>query len=441
MRSARTAGAPSALRLIWLMFFALILLLSLVRFIYHGSRLLVHFTLLFHAILTLYVLVRNKHQHAILLTLAFLARIVFLLWDVYASHIFNLPNSGADSWMYYSNAQAIGMDITQFFAPQRGQVYSQIIGLLFYLTGTSSRVLGGYVNVLLGLSVVLLIQRMLRMLGATARVRGRVLLLASFFPNSLIMSAVFLREMFPTFFVAASLLYFIKWFQKPSTRGMLMCLLLLGMASIFHSGVIGLALGYFYGFLFYQPRNRRFTFLPRSMLSFVLLSAVIYLAVTVFQDNLFGKFQHLDEFEDIYQTANRRYGGSVYLRGMEINTLWQFAIYSPVKMLYFLGSPMPLDWRGVMDIITFFTDSVLYLYVVILFIKNRRQMVHHLPLARLLAVALLGAVIIFGIGVSNAGTAVRHRQKLISIVFMLLAILRMTKSSIIHKKHTKTHVL
>jgi len=406
------------------MFFALILLLSLVRFIYHGSRLLVHFTLLFHAILTLYVLVRNKHQHAILLTLAFLARIVFLLWDVYASHIFNLPNSGADSWMYYRNAQAIGMDITQFFAPQRGQVYSQIIGLLFYLTGTSSRVLGGYVNVLLGLSVVLLIQRMLRMLGATARVRGRVLLLASFFPNSLIMSAIFLREMFPTFFVAASLLYFIKWFQKPSTRGMLMCLLLLGMASIFHSGVIGLALGYFYGFLFYQPRNRRFTFLPRSMLSFVLLSAVIYLAVTVFQDSIFGKFQNVDEFEDIYRTANMRLGGSAYLVNMQINTLWQFVIFSPVKMLYFLGAPMPWNWRGPMDIITFMTDSALYLYVVVSLFRRWRQLGSAKPLARMLAIAMLGAVLIFGVGVSNAGTALRHRQKLLPLFLVLLSVLQ-----------------
>ena len=424
MRSARSAESPSALRQIWLMFFAFVLLLSLARFVFRGSSLLAHFAVLAHAILTLYVLARGKRQGTALLSLAFLARLGFLLWDIYASHIFNLPNSGADTWMYYRNAQAIGRDITQLFVPQRGSVYSQVIGVLFYLTGTSSRVLGGYVNVLLGLSVVLLVQRMLRMTGATARVMNRVMLLVSFFPNSLIMSAIFLREIFPTFFVAASLLYFIKWFQKPGSRDMLMCLLMLAIGSMFHSGVIGLALGYFYGFLFYQHKSRRFTFLPRNLFSFVLLSAVIYLAVTVFQDSIFGKFQHLDEFEDIYQTANTRLGGSAYLVNMQINTLWQFVIFSPVKMLYFLGAPMPWNWRGPMDIITFMTDSALYLYVVVSLFRRWRQLGSAKPLARMLAAAMLGAVLIFGVGVSNAGTALRHRQKLLPLFLVLLSVLQ-----------------
>ena len=203
---------------------------------------------------------------------------------------------------------------------------------------------------------------------------------------------------------------------------MIFSLLMLALASIFHSGVVGIFLGYAYAFLFYKHRAKRFAFSARSVSSFLVLAGVVYLATNVFQEQLFGKFRNIDEIEDVYQTANTRLGGSVYLKGMEITNLWQFFLYGPVKMLYFLAAPMPWDWRGGMDIFTFFADSMFYLYVIVMLFRNRKLLGERKPLIRALALMLLGAVIIFGIGVSNAGTAVRHRQKLIPIMLVSLGI-------------------
>ena len=44
-----------------------------------------------------------------------------------------------------------------------------------------------------------------------------------------------------------------------------------------------------------------------------------------------------------------------------------------------------------------------------------------------LFLALIGALIVFGVGVSNAGTAMRHRQKLIPVFLILLATTMDTK--------------
>jgi len=411
------------LKRIWQVFLLEILVLAFIRFLFRGSQLLVAGAVAAHIIITVYFLQHSSKRIGTLLTLAFLARVLFMLWDVYARHIYLLPNSGADTEMYFFHARRAAHDFSYLFVSNRAGIYSKVIGVLFFSVGAGSRLLGSYVNVLLGISTVMLVQKSMARLDVRPSSQWTVLLIASFFPNSLIMSAIFLREIFPTFFVAASLYFFLRWFQTPRARDLVLTLVMLGLASMFHSGVIGIFLGYAYAFLFYNHGRRGFVFLPQRILSFILLVGVSALAVTTFQEDIFGKFQKVEEFSDIYQTANLRDGGSAYLLGMEINTVGTFLMYAPIKMLYFLASPVPMDWRGPMDIFTFFADSMLYLAVVVSWFRSKRIRGSRRQLEAALAFMLLGAVIIFGIGVSNAGTAVRHRQKLVPIFLIVQSVI------------------
>lgn len=379
------------------------------------------FTLL-HIVLSIWVLLRYKQGLREILIFAFLIRVVLMLWDIRFDHIFSLPNSGADSGMYYNEAQRVSQDLSLLTQDIRGGPFAKIIGTIFHLTGFS-RLLGQYINVLLGMSVVMIVNRITALFKLSVRARRNTLLLAAFFPNSMVMSAIFLREIFPTFLVAASLYFFVRWYLKPALRDMVLSLLMLAFSSMFHSGVAGIFLGYAFAFLFYKHRTKRFSFTTNTILSFVVVAAAVYLATNVFQEQLFGKFSNIEEMEDIYQTANNRYGGSAYLTNLKINNLWQFFVFGPIKMVYFLSVPLPWNWRGGMDIFSFVADSMLYLYVVVTLYRNRRLFGEHKPLMTALALMLLGAVIIFGIGVSNAGTAIRHRQKLVPIFLISLGVL------------------
>lgn len=408
---------------IWQVFLLEILVLAFIRFLFRGSQLLVAGAVAAHIIITVYFLQHSSKRIGTLLTLAFLARVLFMLWDVYARHIYLLPNSGADTELYYYHAMRAANNYHYLFVSNRAGIYSKVIGGLFFSVGAGSRLLGSYVNVLLGISTVMLIQKCMSRLDVRPSSQWTVLLIASFFPNSLIMSAIFLREMFPTFLVAASLYFFVGWFRKANLTDMLLSLIMLGLSSAFHSGVIGIFLGYVFAYLFYSHGRRGFIYLPSKILSFILLVVAVALAVTIFQDEIFGKFQKVEDFEDILQTANLRDGGSAYLKSVEINTLGDFVLFAPVKMLYFLISPVPMDWRGPMDIFTFFADSLLYLAVIYHTFKGRRQRGSRRQIVLFLSLMLLGAVIIFGVGVSNAGTAVRHRQKLLPVFLVLLGVL------------------
>ena len=75
-----------------------------------------------------------------------------------------------------------------------------------------------------------------------------------------------------------------------------------------------------------------------------------------------------------------------------------------------------------MDIITFLIDSLFYLFVFYYFFKHRKSFKYNNKLIFILFISIAVAAIVYGIGVSNAGTAMRHRQKLTPLFIILLAV-------------------
>ena len=88
-----------------------------------------------------------------------------------------------------------------------------------------------------------------------------------------------------------------------------------------------------------------------------------------------------------------------------------------------------------MDIFTFLTDSMLYLFTITYYMKNKSKVKARRSIVIIIIWMLLGSTLIFGIGVSNAGTAVRHRQKLIPVFLILLAIIMDCKKRVIYKRN------
>lgn len=357
-----------------------------------------------------------------LFILAFLIRVTFMFWDVYAKDIFLFPNSGVDSEMYYLTAVDIGNNLLLLSTNLQYGIYSKILGIVFYFTGPQ-RLLAQYFNVLFGLSVVFLLYKILQLLEIRRDISKSILFIAAFFPTSLIMSAILLREIVPTFFATYSFYFFIKWFKIGLTSNFILSLVMLGVASMFHAGVIGIFFGYAFVFLFYNKEFNVYRFSSRTLLFSIVLAGLSYVAIVYYSDVLFIKLSNIDEISAIYKSTNRRAGGAVYLTDMTINNPWQLLIYGPVRAFYFLTSPLPMDWRGGADILTFLLDSMLYFWVIFYFLKNRKWFNQQKKLITAIALMLIGVSLIFGFGVSNAGTAMRHRQKILPIFLVLAAVM------------------
>lgn len=380
-----------------------------------------------HVLYSTLILLSHQYKFKFLFLFAFLVRVVFMFLDLY---VFRLPHSGGDSEFFFIDAVLYSQDL---FNMPSGELYSKVMAVLFYIIGPQ-RPIGQYVNVLLGLSVVFIIYRILIILEVNSKITRLVVTIAAFFPTSLFMSAIFLREAFPTFFIAASVFYFIKWFQSGRIMDMLLSFLSVGLASTFHAGVIGVVFGYAFVFIFYKLNSNSYKFTLKSLMIFLLICMIFFVGYTSFSDVLLKKLNHVGEIGDIYSAANYREGGSAYLENLTITNPLELTLYGPIKCFFFLTMPLPIYWRGLMDILTFIFDSSLYLGAIVYFVIYRKKFNKRKKLVIGLLLALLGSVLIFGVGVTNAGTAVRHRQKLVPIVLVTLAVMIDGVSSTIQRR-------
>lgn len=348
------------------------------------------------------------------------ARVATMFWDVYARSIFELPNAAADAESYYR--QAVDVATAQPGQIVDASLYGRMLGEIYVWVGPS-RMIGQYINVLLGVSTIVLIIWTARLLAVDNVVTKRVGLVAALFPNAILLSSVLLREALITFLVALAVYHAVRWVKRGSrlSAGVSMGAVLL--AAGLHSAMIGLVPGLALLVMLrvgHQGGKRRAGI---DVTNAVVVGAILTIAFALFGDYLFIKFGNVEALDDVISQANRRAGDSAYLTDVEINSFGDLLRNAPLKSFYFLTAPLPFDWRGIIDVLTFFTDSVLFVSTLALLPRLKQRALPNRGVAVCLFVALVGAVILFGTGVGNAGTAVRHRQKLTPVVLALLALL------------------
>jgi len=421
------------LLIIWLSLFIEILILTLIKPFVVNYELVSIIAVSVHVLFSIFVLLGHRSKLRMIFLAGFIIRVLAMIWDIYARNIFIFPNSGADTEAFYYAAISKSETVSLLMSDSYGGLYPKIIGSIFYLIGPQ-RLVAQYINVLLGLSVIIILYEILILLEIKPKICKRIIIIAAFFPNAIIMSAIFLRESFIAFFISASLYFYIKWFKFGNRNNILLSITVLGIACVFHSGVFGLFLGYAVALLYYNRKQNIYKISLKTFFVFLLLVISMGFLFMNFGDVFFNKFKNISQLGDIYAAASKATGSSAYLLNLKIETPIQLIIYGPIRALYFLISPLPMDWRGSADIFAFLSDSLLYLGVIFYYFKNRKSVGKRRILVTSLILMIVGTSLIFGIGVSNAGTAIRHRQKIFLIFLVLFALMADGKL----KKSTKS---
>ena len=127
-------------------------------------------------------------------------------------------------------------------------------------------------------------------------------------------------------------------------------------------------------------------------------------------------------FSDLDILLQKQYGAT---RGVASFPEWTKAMTkiellykAPIQSVYFIFSPFPWDVSRPAHLIGMF-DSFLYMYLAFLIFCNRK-IIWEDPVLRIILIILVSYIIVFGIGVGNFGTGIRHRSKF-AIMFILLA--------------------
>lgn len=354
---------------------------------------------------------------AIPLIIGYLLRVFLLFFDLYGKSIFPLPGSGGDSENYYAAA----LTFASGSKPSYGGLFSEITGILISWVG-SNRLFVQFTVMLFSIVALHIIGSTVQRVQTDMVKQRKTMWCICILPYFAVLSSIFLRESCIIMLLAASLYFFVKWYQLKKEKYFLVSILFVMGASMFHSGTIGIAIGYFAGRFLYNVKKDQFKFTVKNT-AFVVCGIFIFIYLyDNYSDILFAKMSNMESIEDIASDGGR--GESSYASYVgNSSSIFNMIIYTIPRMLYFSFSPFPWQWKDIFDIIAFCFSSVFYIWIwirTIRYLKMEKKGNRNLII--LLSVSIIITVFIFGWGVNNTGTALRHRDKLIPFYALLLAL-------------------
>ncbi|QOR84159.1 hypothetical protein IMZ17_17085 [Geobacillus stearothermophilus] len=316
-------------------------------------------------------------------------------------------------------------------------IYSWIISILYMFTDRSPLMIQG-INVFLGtISVYLVWLITMKITNRNKKISSFAALIVALWPTLNLYSALTMREEWICFFAILGIYYSVLWWEKNKIIYFLISISsFLGSLS-FHSGmVIFLAIycclilfRWFSSFL----QNKGNSFVRQSLLLMVMIGIIVFVSFTSFGLEKLGKIMNdgLEGLSDQQAIAAR--SRAAYLSNLTIQSPVDFLWMTPIRVLYFLFAPFPWMITNLEDVIGFL-DSVMIMWLFYRIYKNKESIFKNKS-ALIIFLFLIGCIIMFAIGTSNYGTAIRHRAKLVP----LMAILASLRKEKIERKECSRH--
>ena len=348
--------------------------------------------------------------------LAFIIQIAILIIDNYIKD-FPLINVDARAfeglgWFSYENNVNVG----------RGNYNYLIINPIYKLLGVRVAIIFGVINVYCHILINLNIYKILNLLKIERNLKRFLMYILIISPISLIMRAGILREAIIIVCVSYSIKCFIEYVFESNFYKVILSFISIGIGAIFHSGVIFLAIGYFF-YLLDGEKNQKF-------IQFLIL-LIGLIGFIIFKDKLLMTVGggDIDAILAYNNDNTLKSAGSAYLTNITTTSLVKIVVYLPLFIFYFLYSPTPDMIRGILDIVTLVLNSSIYLYITFVGLITYKNVKSKLSqkekkIVKSLLIGVLFTIAVFSVGTRNAGTAMRHRDKILPFLIVIFAIIR-----------------
>ena len=350
------------------------------------------------------------------LILGYLFRLFLVFFDLFGRHIYQLPNSGADSEWFYQQGVFFAQGIN---ASTNG--FIRLVALMIGVVG-SSRLFLQFLLMLTSVVTILCIDECLLLLEVCDIKRRTAILFIALLPNYAILSSIFLRESLVTMCIAISVLCFIRWWTFGREISFILAFAASFVGAYFHSGAVSVAIGLILARLLCNNDRQNVSISLRSIIVAVLFMFVFVYLYNNYTGELFGKMQGVEGIEDVSNNSSLGDASYASIAGNSNNPV-NMIIYTPIRMIMFQFAPFIWQIRGLNDIIAMVFDSFFFMlvyYRTIKYIRYRIQENRAIIIA--LFVIALCTTFVFGWGVANFGTALRHRNKMMAVYGLLLGL-------------------
>lgn len=349
-----------------------------------------------------------------ILVIALFARIVLVFTDVY---LFRLPDTGKDDDGFYRNAFQSYISGESFDFKVYGTYFTYVLYLLMHIIGTS-RIGVQFINVIFSMISLMAIVDILKILKVDIKFKKIILFFMCFMPYIMFSNSILRRDTLISVLTVLSIKNFIKWIYNKKIKYCIISCFYIILAALFHAAVVFTFAIYLTFYFLYNHKIQKVKFAGTGYLKTIIISIIVVLFGIYFLSNFNSKFSHIDSMEVIYSNVNESRGGSVYLKNVKISTISQLLIWAPVKFVYFIFSPMPWNFRNILDVATFLMDSSVYLFLLLQYIKSKNKK----SSSKWLFLCFLIVGLVFSLGTFNSGTAIRHRYNILPFLIIIYAI-------------------
>ncbi len=304
--------------------------------------------------------------------------------------------------------------------PTGSTLYAYWIGMVYSFFGTEERAVVKAFNILAGVFTVYNGYHISRLLWTRGIAIQNAWILA-LFPLLVVYSQNFLREAFFAYFLTLGIWYFLSWYKLGRTHHIFFSILSISLSSAFHVGALMslLALALYNVWIFFHSFFIGKTYSAgRTIFStLVLLGGLYFMNATGWGLPSIGGEGALQEFgvEELIEErgGDRRTGRAAYLTGMTASSTADVVWQTPIRAVYFLFAPFPWMLNSVWDLVGLM-DALFYLLILFGIYKSL-PVIRQNPSRVIILLMLLGMVIMFAWGVTNYGTGMRHRAKIVTL--------------------------
>lgn len=361
-----------------------------------------------------------KWEMAILF-LGLLGRIIFCYLDVYTE--FELPIGGGDDGIGFMETAVAYYNGD--FSVQYTK-YPYILNAIFRITGINQYA-AQYANILCWSFSALILQKSCKRLDISGVFRLVSLAIFSWLPTNIWITSILYRDAYIILLLFLSFYYLMVWMQDKKQYSIILSIVVVLLATMLHGASIMALLPVVFTIVFYSQEKNRFCISKKSVImvgTVVLVLMVVFLVpqtrnivICKIPDMSGGLVEGLNRY-----LANKYDGstaGSDYLTGRYLTGYFDIIPMTIQRIYYHTFSPTPDMWRGAVDIVAFFMSTApIYLAGIVLWIVS----LFYKKTDAYRVVLFLEVFITIGVyawGNKNAGSALRHREKILSLVILL----------------------
>ncbi len=362
------------------------------------------------------------------LLFAFCLKLMLLIVNYF---VFTLPDSGKGSdvggFLSFSTRSALNgfsSIIGNYPGFSSSEFHAWLVSWWYLLFGDSAFLFGSLALLSATISVFLFWQLYSIIWGRNANTAS--LWLVAIMPSISLYSVIPRYEAFIWPFILIGIIGVCKWSNQKNLKNVFITTFGFVVAGMFHSPFY-LALVVFIGIIAAQQLRKFFIgikikkfYVSGFLFSIVFALFFVWFVFGSLHIPKIGTFDSIinNNVEGKYISATAFRGGASYPAWTNISAFSDYFWKPIIRGFYFMFSPFPWDIRSVSHVIGFL-DALIYVYVCYVIWSNRTKLIS-ISCFPYVLILLFTLAIIYGMGVGNFGTGIRHRTKFFFIIIALL---------------------